>query len=727
MVSNPEYRKRFVLLSVLVLVAFLPSLMTGFVFDDIPLIVDNPYAQSLVYLKRCFTTDLWDIPSRPDPEQWSLFYRPIISASYLLNWVASGGAAWSFHLVNVLAHLGAVWLAFRTATRWLADVRLGFAAALVFGLHPTRNESVLWVSGRTDVFMALFLLLALELFSSASRRKGSRAVLTWIAGVLALLLALLSKEYAVVFPILVAVDAWVAKDAVYRRRMWGASAGAIVCCAVFLWLRTWLMPLQPPDDPISFFLHAKYVFLSLGRYGSRLVFPWPQAIFVKPIFIENGEVVLPSFDIAVGVVSTLAFGAVLIWSMVRKRDRVPFLLCALALLLPILNIVYSGLNSTTADRYFYFPLFGIVVAGLSFAHPLLDRIQQITRGMLLGGLGIVCIAITWVRTLDFTTENAFWAQEIAVDPDNPLALFALATLAEKQGDRASYRKHLLRAYSPASTKYLLISTPARTYVRLVDDLLHTRPDGAREHLETLLSLLMALTEGRPIQHASAMEGISLEPPIIDQNLAVWLRAARPGLLTQAAFTASRLGRDDLCKTVAARVSDIDVLQFNDRFNLSLALIRAGAYEQASHQMVVSRNLPSTTPYERGEILDRLDATMAAVRQKRVQAAKFDEPDSSILRAEAEFEVGGWLRAARILRLAHQRFPDRPEVWQRYVRALAQCRLDDDAYTVALLHLDPAAAQELLASIRKEMSPRTAQAVPVPLGTRWWEESPLIEP
>ena len=155
MVSNPEYRKRFVLLSVLVLVAFLPSLMTGFVFDDIPLIVDNPYAQSLVYLKRRFTTDLWDIPSRPDPEQSSLFYRPIISASYLLHWFASRGAAWSFHLVNVLARLGAVWLAFRTAPRWLADVRLGHENLATCIFDPVEHlagaaPGAFWAGGLID-------------------------------------------------------------------------------------------------------------------------------------------------------------------------------------------------------------------------------------------------------------------------------------------------------------------------------------------------------------------------------------------------------------------------------------------------------------------------------------------------------------------------------------------------------------------------------------------------
>ena len=45
------------------LVAFLPSVVDGFVFDDLRLIVRNPYAQDLSYVGRCFTTDLMDTPA----------------------------------------------------------------------------------------------------------------------------------------------------------------------------------------------------------------------------------------------------------------------------------------------------------------------------------------------------------------------------------------------------------------------------------------------------------------------------------------------------------------------------------------------------------------------------------------------------------------------------------------------------------------------------------------
>src|SRR6516164_5791706 len=86
------------------LIAFLPSIADGFVFDDQPLVVRNPFAHELGYAGRCFVTDLWDTPTRPVAASSTKFYRPAVCLSYILNWKLAGGAAWSFHLVNVALH-----------------------------------------------------------------------------------------------------------------------------------------------------------------------------------------------------------------------------------------------------------------------------------------------------------------------------------------------------------------------------------------------------------------------------------------------------------------------------------------------------------------------------------------------------------------------------------------------------------------------------------------------
>ena len=176
-------------------VAFLPSVADGFVFDDQPLIVTNPYAHDLSYAGRCFVTDLWDTPSRPDAASAALFYRPAVCLSYILNWRLAGGAPWAFHLVNVALHAGACALAARIALRWTGSVPGALIATLLFAIHPSRTENVIWVSGRTDVLMALFLFAAHETAVAAARRR--RDVVRWTLAFALFVVAVLSKEVAV--------------------------------------------------------------------------------------------------------------------------------------------------------------------------------------------------------------------------------------------------------------------------------------------------------------------------------------------------------------------------------------------------------------------------------------------------------------------------------------------------------------------------------------------------
>jgi hypothetical protein len=543
--------------------------------------------------------------------------------------------------------------------------------------------------------------------------------------VAAWVLAVLSKEYAVLFPVLVGAEAWLTdQSSTRRRKLLFGTAGALILSAAYLWLRAHHMPLRPPGidgDHIPLLFHAQYVLLTVGRYVERMILPWPQVLTIRPIYLEQGQVVLPTSDVVIGVLACLAFGIISVWSALRQRRLLVLLLCSFALFLPISNVVYSGLNSTTADRFFYFPMFGAALTVAAFARPLLGKARKVSLMVLAGGGVALFIGVAWVRTLDFVSEDTFWAQEAAVNPNNPVALIALAELAHRSGDRQLYRRHLLNAYSPASTKYLLVATATRSYVNILDDLLHTRPDGALRDLEAILALLVALDEGQHVPRGLVVEGISLDPPVEDQNHLVWLKAARPGLLVQATLTASRVGRDNLARSLARRVSDSETVPFSARYNLALALVRIGAYSEAAHQLDIARHVPSTDPTVQASQLDGLVSTMKVVRETRIRATGTTEPESSLLRAEAEFEVGGWLRAARILRRAHLAHPESANVWRAYVRALAQCRLDEEALDTARLRLDPGTAHGLLESLRAEMSGRTASAEPVPAGTKWWEE------
>lgn len=150
------------LLVVLVVSAlpFLPSLEGGFVnWDDDVNFTNNPDFRGLGWsnLRWMLTATLMG------------HWIPLTWLTFGANYAIGGLDPWGYHLVNVLGHAASAGVFFLLARRLLAAalgargdaVDLGAAlAALVFGVHPLRVESVAWITERRDILCTLFYLLA---------------------------------------------------------------------------------------------------------------------------------------------------------------------------------------------------------------------------------------------------------------------------------------------------------------------------------------------------------------------------------------------------------------------------------------------------------------------------------------------------------------------------------------------------------------------------------------
>ena len=179
--------------ALVVLAAWLPSLGASFQFDDYVVIVDDSHVQSLAAWWR----------SMPG-------IRPLLKLSYALNHVAGAGAA-GYRAVNILLHALNAALVFVLLRRLARRLRvadeagaafLAATAALVFALHPVQTESVTYVSGRSNVLMASFVLLGLLAFTGSSAAAPlRRRILTQLAVVGCFALAMAAKETAVVAPL----------------------------------------------------------------------------------------------------------------------------------------------------------------------------------------------------------------------------------------------------------------------------------------------------------------------------------------------------------------------------------------------------------------------------------------------------------------------------------------------------------------------------------------------
>lgn len=180
---------------------------------------------------------LFELASRPPVPGWSVFtgpggdgfFRPI---GYVSLWVTESfarddvglwhAAAFALHAVNAI-------LVFRLGTRMMT-ARRAWAAAILFAIHGSRPEAVVWIAGRFDLMSALFVLLGLVAF--AERRHSAWACLCVV-------LAAMSKETGFALPFLALLQARAAGD-VWRKSLWRAVP-LFVSAALMFALRWWII------------------------------------------------------------------------------------------------------------------------------------------------------------------------------------------------------------------------------------------------------------------------------------------------------------------------------------------------------------------------------------------------------------------------------------------------------------------------------------------------------
>lgn len=131
------------------------------------------------------------------------FYRPLISLSLAFDYLVGNGSAMAFHLSNTLFHCAACILLFLVARRLLKEFPpaqryfCALSAGMLFAVCPLHTEVVSWIIGRVDGICLTFFLSA---FYFQLRYKQSRTTWSLFAAIMSFVLALLSKEMAVVLP-----------------------------------------------------------------------------------------------------------------------------------------------------------------------------------------------------------------------------------------------------------------------------------------------------------------------------------------------------------------------------------------------------------------------------------------------------------------------------------------------------------------------------------------------
>lgn len=171
------------------LLVHLPSLGGGFIYDDVPTVLDNRSIRDLGQLGSVL---------RYEPS------RPLLSLTWAVNYAVAGPTPWPYHLVNILIHAANaalvaslfLWMAARCRPRPSVAALWG---ACLFAATPMAAETVGYVASRSTALASLLGLASLRLAVSCLEASSPRR----LAAALAIfVLALATKEEAVCIPLL---------------------------------------------------------------------------------------------------------------------------------------------------------------------------------------------------------------------------------------------------------------------------------------------------------------------------------------------------------------------------------------------------------------------------------------------------------------------------------------------------------------------------------------------
>ncbi len=349
---------------------YAPSLKFGFVWDDRALILENPEIRSpnpFRLFAQSFTHS-WAVRGLGP----HAYYRPIVTLSFWDDHKLWRFNPLGYHLTSTILNAVATAVVAVLALLLFRSFWPALFVGLVFALHPAHVESVAFVSGRTDLLMSLFLLIALILLI-----RGRSLV--WAAVLFAL--ALLCKEAAILFPALVLVCN---PGQSPRRRLLLTAFVLAAVATTYLAART--MVLRGPQPAWGDVTAAQRVLLFLnavGRYAFTTVFPFYHRL-TYPNLVEFASAGWPT---PVGLL-TLAATVYALW---RERNSAVGLGSGLFLLtlLPASNLFPPG-PSYLSERLLYLPTAGAVIAIVA----LVCRLPKAwSRPAAIAGL-LLCTAMT---------------------------------------------------------------------------------------------------------------------------------------------------------------------------------------------------------------------------------------------------------------------------------------------------------------------------------------------
>jgi len=417
-----------VIIVVACLLAYMPAMRAGFVWDDDRYVTNNELLAAPDGLWRIWFTA--DSPSQ---------YFPLTYTSFRLEYDLWKLNPTGYHITNIILHTAnalLVWVLLRR----LAIPGSWFAAA-IFALHPVHVESVAWISERKNVLMVFFAVLSILSWVDFAERshnfRSSRHF--YILSLLFYIFALAAKSTACTVPVALLLVLWLKNIPVSWRRWLQIVPFLLLGLASGL-LAVWWELHHQGTKFARLDLNLIDRFLIAGRalwfYIAKLLWPVNLAFSYSQWKIDATD------PLQYGWLAACCAVAFALWYWRKKvgRGTIAAIVFFAATLSPVIGFIslYTFVYTYVADHYQYFASIGpiaLVAAIGSRVTSKLDKqgkgIAKIIAGVLLVTLGM----LTWRQCHAYKNIETLWRDTFQKNPSSWMACNNLGQIYAVQGKR----------------------------------------------------------------------------------------------------------------------------------------------------------------------------------------------------------------------------------------------------------------------------------------------------
>jgi len=401
------HKKAILLIIFIGTLVFSNALFNGFIGDDEIFIVDNTFYRSWQNFPSLFSEDYFPSGTKNlnQPQHYysgSVAYRPVLSASYFLDYWLWQLKPFGYHLSNIILHIANTFLVYVLLFMISKSKRSALLTAILFCVYPIQSEAVCNIGYRADLLSCCFVLVSLICLLKHDD-KARRSKIYFSMSIIFYFLALFTKESSIVLIFFI-----LGYDFYFRhcrgrdmiKNLLSRYVGYVSAMFFYLYVYLFVFP-NITSGKVSLMggditAHVAASLWIFAIHIKNLVFPFAVKM-LPPIYVPSVSVLLiPKIILGASLLVVIVFLMVKLF----HKDRMSsfFLFWFLVALIPISNIFPNA--NPIAHRYMYLPSIGFVAAIVLVGQKLMvqwkvkDQYSHLGKILAISFIGL-CITVTF--------------------------------------------------------------------------------------------------------------------------------------------------------------------------------------------------------------------------------------------------------------------------------------------------------------------------------------------